>query len=57
MLQMSRPDGSLTLLLSRAVFTEVNVEEHSVWSEVKVQIADREATMAVTEPQAEKMFR
>ena len=26
-------------------------------SEVKVQIADREATMAVTEAQAEKMFR
>ena len=47
----------MTLLLCRAVFTEVNVEEHSVWSEVKVQIADREATMAVTEPQAEKMFR
>ena len=43
--------------MSRAVFTEVNVEEHSVWSEVKVQIADREASMAVTEAQAEKMFR
>lgn len=43
--------------MSRAVFTEVNVEEHSVWSEVKVQIADREASMAVTEQQAEKMFR
>ena len=47
----------MTLLLCRAVFTEVNVEEHSVLSEVKVQIADREAAMAVTEAQAEKMFR
>jgi len=41
----------------RQLFTDLNVEDNSVWSDVKAMIADRDAFMAVTEEQAEKMFR
>jgi len=41
----------------RAVFMENNVDDHSSWSEVKGLICEREAYLAVTEEQAEKMFR
>merc|ERR1712226_1550892 len=41
----------------RTVFTELNVEDHSVWSEVKNLILEKEAFQAVSEEQAEKMFR
>lgn len=41
----------------RAVFTELGVEEEANWVEVRGRVAEREAYMAVTEGQAEKMFR
>jgi len=41
----------------RALFQEVKVEDHSSWADVRILIADREAAMAVTDTQAEKMFR
>merc|ERR1711936_816600 len=41
----------------RGVFTEINVEETSSWTEVMAKIQDKEAFLAVTEAQAEKMFK
>ena len=41
----------------RGVFTEINVEETSSWAEVMAKIQDKEAFLAVTEAQAEKMFK
>merc|ERR1712130_481503 len=41
----------------RGVFTEINVEETSSWTEVMAKIQDKEAFSAVTEAQAEKMFK
>merc|ERR550517_1265910 len=41
----------------RGVFTEINVEETSSWTEVMAKIQDKEAFTAVTEAQAEKMFK
>merc|ERR1712083_25364 len=41
----------------RALFTEINVEEQTVWEEVQVQLMDKAAYMAVTEEQAVKMFK
>merc|ERR1711936_938989 len=41
----------------RGVFTEINVEETSSWANVMVKIQDKEAFLAVTEAQAEKMFK
>jgi len=41
----------------RGIFTEINVEETSSWAEVMAKIQDKEAFLAVTEAQAEKMFK
>ena len=41
----------------RALFTEINVEESSSWTEVMAKIQGKEAFAAVTEAQAEKMFK
>merc|ERR1712181_10780 len=41
----------------RGVFTEINVEETSSWAEVMPKIEDKDAFKAVTEAQAEKMFK
>jgi len=41
----------------RTVFTELNVEDHSEWSEVRSLLEDKEAYQVVSEEQAEKMFR
>merc|ERR1712156_1178862 len=41
----------------RALFTEINVEESSSWTEVMAKIQGKEAFTAVTEAQAEKMFK
>merc|ERR1712083_850576 len=41
----------------RGVFTEINVEETSSWTEVMAKIQDKEAFTAITEAQAEKMFK
>jgi len=41
----------------RILFAEINVEDHSVWEEVQVQLMDKAAYMAVTEDQAVKMFK
>merc|ERR1711936_1314519 len=41
----------------RALFTEINVEETSSWPDVMAKIQDKEAFSAVTETQAEKMFK
>merc|ERR1712062_572968 len=41
----------------RSLFTEINVEESSSWTEVMAKIQGKEAFAAVTEAQAEKMFK
>jgi len=41
----------------RSLFAEVNVDDHSAWEEVRVQLMDKSAYMAVTEEQAVKMFK
>merc|ERR1719369_1787204 len=41
----------------RAAFTELNVKPHSDWSDIKVQLMDKAAYMAVTGEQAVKMFK
>merc|ERR1712115_624421 len=41
----------------RALFTEINVEESSSWTEVMAKIQGKEAFASVTEAQAEKMFK
>ena len=38
-------------------FADLNVDEQSVWADIKLQVMDKEAFMAVTEDQAEKMFK
>ena len=43
--------------LSRSLFAEINVEDHSVWEEVQKLLMDKAAYMAVTEEQAVKMFK
>merc|ERR1712228_869937 len=40
----------------RSLFAEVNVDDHSAWEEVRVQLMDKSAYMAVTEEQV-KMFK
>ena len=34
-----------------------NVDEKSSWEDVKIQVADKEAFMAISEEQAFKMFK
>ena len=41
----------------REHFISMNVDEKSSWDEVKIQIMDKEAFMAISEEQAFKMFR
>merc|ERR1712059_247069 len=41
----------------RAVFNEIGVDDHSDWQEVQEQLFDKPAYKAITEEQAEKMFR
>merc|ERR1711971_580917 len=50
--RMRKLEGDL-----RGVFTEINVEETSSWAEVMPKIEDKDAFKAVTEAQAEKMFK
>merc|ERR1711915_1019567 len=49
---MGKIEGEL-----RSLFAEVNVDDHSAWEEVRVQLMDKSAYMAVTEEQAVKMFK
>ena len=42
---------------SREDFTRLNVDERSEWDEIRANIMEKEAFMAVTEDQALKMFR
>merc|ERR1712227_238194 len=41
----------------REYFTSMNVDEKSDWDDIRLQIMDKEAFMAVTEDQAAKMFK
>merc|ERR1719422_2401364 len=41
----------------REYFTNMNVDEKSSWDDIRIQIMDKEAFMAVTEDQAAKMFK
>ena len=41
----------------REDFTRLNVDERSEWDEIRANIMEKEAFMAVTEDQALKMFR
>merc|ERR1712029_538201 len=41
----------------RSLFAEVNVDENSLWEDIRVQLMDKAAYMAVTEEQAVKTFK
>merc|ERR1712126_609908 len=41
----------------REYFTSMNVDEKSDWDEIRLQIMDKEEFMAITEDQAQKMFK
>merc|ERR1712130_1067570 len=41
----------------RNIFSNLNVDENSSWDEMKLKLMDKEAFLAVTEAQAEKMFK
>merc|ERR1712098_291106 len=41
----------------RGIFSNLNVDENSSWDEMKLKLMDKEEFMAVTEEQAQKMFK
>jgi len=41
----------------RNIFSDLNVDEKSSWDEMKIKLMDKEEFMAITEDQAQKMFK
>ena len=57
MIQYSILDKLSDYQTFREDFISMNVDEKSSWDNVKIQIMDKEAFMAISEEQAFKMFR